>query len=118
MNSIVTRWTVVAFMIGAVIFGFLGCYAWAIQQDRINQLQQERSELLNKLEATLTLQECIAIDTKAQEIIPSMSAEVSFAFSTEFKCKLVDIQSERLKVLILDAEGRNIEEIFASKLSE
>ena len=82
MNSIVTRWTAAAFIIGAVVFGLLGCAAWAIQQDKINQLQQERNELLNKLEATLTLQQCIAIDTKAQEIIPSMSAEVSFESHT------------------------------------
>ena len=110
MNSIVTRWTIVAFMIGAAIFGFLGYAAWAIQQDKINQLQQERNELLNRLETTLTLQQSIIIDTKAQEVIPSMSAEVSFAFSTEFKGGLVDTR-ERLIVILFDAKGQEIDRI-------
>jgi len=84
---------------------------YAISTQEVNRLQQERNELLANLEATLTLQQSIAIDTKAQEVIPSMSTEVSFAFSTEFKGELVNIQPDRLRVLMLDAEGREIDRI-------
>lgn len=74
------------------------------------QLQQERNQLLDRLDAALTLQQSIVIGTKAQEIIPSMSAEVSFAFSTEFKGRLVDTH-ERLIVILFDAKGQEIDRI-------
>lgn len=111
MNSILEKQTITVIVIVVAAFGSLGATAtWAIQQDKINKLQLERNELLNKLEATLTLQQSIAIDTKAQEVIPSMSAEVSFGFSTQFKGELMN--PDKLGVLMFDAEGREIGKIW------